>query len=203
MREREERKKRENFLSPYSTLKWPEIIIISFFLPYLTPNPCIYDIQVKPLNPDITEWADRCQVNSCSRFEWFLVIWLVLQHWILQKISKDFQKTLSLKPDFPSMFPIFSTNLIASISSVQFSSVTQSCLTLSNPMDCSRPGVPVHHQLLQLAQTHVHRVGDAIQPSHPLSSPSPTAFNLSQHQGLFQGVISFHQMAKVLELPFQ
>ena len=71
----------------------------------------------------------------------------------------------------------------------QFSSVTQSCLTLCNPMDCSMPGFPVHRQLLELAQTHVHRVSDAIQPSHPLSSPSP-AFNLSQHQGLFQWVSS-------------
>ena len=65
-------------------------------------------------------------------------------------------------------------------------------------MDCSMPGFPVHHQLLELAQTHVHRVGDIIQPSHPLSSPSP-AFNLSQHQGLFQWISSLHQVAKVLE----
>ena len=71
------------------------------------------------------------------------------------------------------------------INSVQFSSVSQSCLTLCDAMDCSMPGFPVHHQLLELAQTHVHRVGDAIQPSHPLSSPSPPALNLSQHQGLF------------------
>ena len=69
------------------------------------------------------------------------------------------------------------------------SSVTQSCLTLCDPKDCSMPGFPVHHQLLELAQTHVHLVGDAIQPSPPLLSPSPPAFNPSQHQGLFQGVI--------------
>ena len=69
--------------------------------------------------------------------------------------------------------------------SVQFSSVPQSCLTLCNTMDCSTPGLPVHLQLPEFIQTHVHRVGDAIQSSHPLSSPSP-AFNLSQHQGLFQ-----------------
>ena len=67
----------------------------------------------------------------------------------------------------------------------QFSSVAQSCPTLCDPMDCSMPSFPVHHQLRELDQTHVHRVGDAIQPSHPLSSPSPPAFNLSQHQGLF------------------
>ena len=68
---------------------------------------------------------------------------------------------------------------------VQFSSVAQSCLTLCDPMYCSTPGFPVHHQLPELTQTHVHRVSDAIQPSHPLSSPSPLVFNLSQHQGLF------------------
>ena len=84
----------------------------------------------------------------------------------------------------------------------QLSSVTQSCPTLCNPMDCSTPGFPDHHQLPELVQTHVHRVGDAIQPLHPLSSHSP-AFNLSQHQDLFQGVISSHQVAKVLEFQLQ
>ena len=67
-----------------------------------------------------------------------------------------------------------------------FTSVTQSCPTLCNPMDCSTPGFPVHDKLLEFTQTHVHRVGDASQPSHPLLSPFPPAFNLSQHQGLFQ-----------------
>ena len=75
--------------------------------------------------------------------------------------------------------------------SVQFSSVVQSCLTLCNPMDCSMPGFRLHHQLPELAQTHVHQVGDDIQPSHPLSSPSLPAFNLSQHQSLFKWVSSF------------
>ena len=70
--------------------------------------------------------------------------------------------------------------------SVQFSSVTQSCPTLCNPTNCSIPGLPVHHQLQDFTQTHVHWVGDAIQPSQILLSPSPPAFNLSQHQGLFQ-----------------
>ena len=86
-------------------------------------------------------------------------------------------------------------------SSVQFISVAQSCLTLSNPMDCSSPGFPVYHQLPELAQTHVYQVSDIIQPSHPLSSPSPSAFNLSQ--GLFQWVSSSHQVAKVLEFQLQ
>ena len=85
----------------------------------------------------------------------------------------------------------------------QFSSVTQSCLTLCKPMNCSMPGFPVHHQLPEFTQTHVRWVGNAIQLSHPLSSPSPPAFNLSQYQGLFQGVSSSHQMAKVVEFQLQ
>ena len=84
----------------------------------------------------------------------------------------------------------------------QFSSVAQSCLTLCNPMDCSTPGFPVHHQFLEFAQTHVHWVCDAIQPSYPLSSPSP-ALSLSQHQGLFQWVNSSQEVAKVLAFQFQ
>ena len=85
----------------------------------------------------------------------------------------------------------------------QFSSVAQSCPTLCDPMDCSTPGFPVQHQLLEFTQTRVHCIGDAIQPSHPLSSPSPSTFNLSQHQGLFQWVSSLNQVAKVLELQLQ
>ena len=77
---------------------------------------------------------------------------------------------------------------------VQFSSFAQLCPTLCNPMDCSARGFSVHHQLSELAQTQVHQVSNAIQPSHPLSSHSPPAFNLSQHQGLFQGVSSSHQV---------
>ena len=83
--------------------------------------------------------------------------------------------------------------------SVQFSSVVQSCPTLCDPMNCGTPGLPVHHQLLESTQTHVHQVDDAIQPSHPLWSSFPPALNLSQHQGLFQWVSSSHQVAKVLE----
>ena len=83
------------------------------------------------------------------------------------------------------------------------SSVAQSCPTLCDPMNCSMPGFLVHHQLPEPTQTHVHRVGDAIQPSHPLSSPSPPTFNLSQHQGLFQCISSLPQVAKVLEFQLQ
>ena len=82
---------------------------------------------------------------------------------------------------------------------IQFSSVAQLCPTFCNPMNCSTPGLPVHHHLSEFTQTHVHQVGDAIQPSHPLLSPSPPAPNPSQHQGLFQWVNSSHDVAKVLE----
>ena len=86
---------------------------------------------------------------------------------------------------------------------VQFSSATQLCPTLCDPMNHSTPGLPVHHQMPESTQTHVHWVGNAIQPSHPLSSPSPPALNFSEHQGLFKWVSSSHQVAKVLEFQLQ
>ena len=86
---------------------------------------------------------------------------------------------------------------------LSFSSIAQSCLTLCDPMNHSMPGLPVHHQLLGSTQTHVQWVGDAIQPSHPLSSPSPPAFNPSQHQTLFKWVSYSHQVVKVLEFQLQ
>ena len=86
--------------------------------------------------------------------------------------------------------------------SVQFSSVAQSCPTLCDPMNRSKPGLPVHHHLLEFIQTHVHRVSDAIQPSHPLASPSPPVPNPSQHQSLFQWVNSSHEVARVLSFSF-
>ena len=103
-------------------------------------------------------------------------------------------------------FPQFVTISVVKgfqFSSVQFSSVTQSCPTLCDPMNRSTPGLPVHQQLPEFIQTHVHRVADAIQPSHPLSAPSPPAPNPSQHQGFFQWVSSSHEVAKVLELQLQ
>ena len=93
--------------------------------------------------------------------------------------------------------------LLSLFISVQFSSVAQSCPTLCDPMNRSTPGLPVHHQLPEFSQTHIHRVGDAIQPSHPLSSPSPRAPNPSQHQGLFQRVNNSLKVAKVLEFQLQ
>ena len=108
-------------------------------------------------------------------------------------------------PSAPQIFGSSCTQVSSVVSwqsdslSLQFSSVAQSCLTLCNPMNHSMPGLPVHHQLQEVTQTHVHWVSDDIQPSHPLSSPSPPALNLSQNQGLFQWVSSLHQVAKVLE----
>ena len=89
------------------------------------------------------------------------------------------------------------------LNSVQFSSVTQSCPTLCDPMNCSTPGLLVHHQPPEFTQTHVYRLGNAIQPSHPLTSPSPPAPNCFQHQSLFQSVNSSHQVDKVLEFKLQ
>ena len=86
---------------------------------------------------------------------------------------------------------------------VQFSSVADSCPTLWDPMDCSAPGLPVHQQLPEFTRTHVYWVGDAIQPSYPLSSPSPPTFSLSQDQGLFKWVSSSHHVAKLLEFQLQ
>ena len=86
---------------------------------------------------------------------------------------------------------------------VQFSPITQSCPTLCKPVDCSMPRLLVHHQFPEFTQTHVHWVSDAVQPSHPLLSPSPSAFNFSQHQGLFKWVSTLHQVAKVLEFQLQ
>ena len=91
----------------------------------------------------------------------------------------------------------------AQLQDIQFSSVAQSCLTLCDPMDCSTPGLPVHHQLLEPTQTHVHRIPNAIPQSHSLSPLSPPTFKLSQHQNLFQWVKSSHQVPKVLEFQLQ
>jgi len=98
---------------------------------------------------------------------------------------------------------LFLRNRWLGFSSVQFSSVSQLCLTLRKPMDYSTTGLPVHHQLPEFTQTHVRWVDDDIQPSHPLLSPSSPALNLFQHKGLFKWVSSSHQVAKVLELQLQ
>ena len=122
-------------------------------------------------------------------------IWQILSESFWEEGTESREATRSLDPTY-LLLP-----LSVQFSSVQFSSVAQSCLTVCNPMNHRTPGLPVHHQLPESIKTHVHRVGDAIQPSHPLSSPSPA--NLSQHQGLFKWVSSLHQVAKVLEFQLQ
>ena len=131
-------------------------------------------------------------------------------HSIYHKVLSPFYKWESSDSEHVKVTCLDCTSLVFNCSrvirgifQVQFSSVAQSCLTLCEPMNYSTPGFPVHHQLLELTQTHVLRVSDAIQPYHPLSSPSPPAFNLSQHQGLFQWVSALHQVAEVLELQLQ
>ena len=123
-----------------------------------------------------------------------------LSWWYHPTISSSVVPFSSYLQSFPASGSFPMTLLFAS---VQFSSVTQLCLTLCDPMNHSMPGLPVHHQLPESTQAHVHWVGDAIQPSYPLLSPSPPIINLSQHRGLFKGVSSSHQVAKVLEFQLQ
>ena len=123
--------------------------------------------------------------------DWFPLLSTDLTSLQSNGLSRVFSRTRIRKHQF---FSLFSFN--------QFSLVAQSCLTLCDPMNRSMPGLPVHHQLSEFTQTLVHQVSDAIQPSHPLSSPSPPAPNPSQHKGLFQWVNSSHEVAKVLELQF-
>ena len=147
---------------------------------------------------------ERPQLLSAHRY----IYW-----WVLKRRKKKFHKTKKKSKRKTGRWRVlfFLSYLVKNVffrenkfdfqydgenASVQFSSVTQLCPTLCDPMNCSTPGLPVHHQLLESTQTHVHWVGDAIQPSHPLSSPSPPALNLSQHQGLFQWVNSSHQVRK-------
>jgi len=120
--------------------------------------------------------------------------------------SNEYSGLISFRTDWFDLLAVQRTlkrvSLCLQFSSVQFNSVAQSCLTLCDPMNRSTPGLPVHDQLPELTQTHVHQVSDAIQPSHPLSSPSPPALNPSQHPCLFQCVSSSHEVAKVLEFQF-
>ena len=145
-----------------------------------------------------------CNPMDCSL--WGSPIHGIFQGKVLAWVSTSFSRVSSQPRDWTEvscmagrLFTIWTTKEAHHVHFVwhQFSSVAQSCLTLSDPMNCSMPGLPVHHQ------THVHWVSDAIQPSHPLSSPSPPAPNPYQHQSLFQWVNSSHEVAKVLEFQLQ
>ena len=140
---------------------------------------------------------NKCSVNISSYY--ISLIWHGITfrgpgnyHLILCKTMKHYVFGASRQCSFSCHWSYFPTT--------QFSSVAQSCPTLCDPMNCSTPGLPVHHQLPEFTQTHVHRVCDAIHSSHPLLSPSPPSPNPSQHQGLFQWVNSSHEVAKGLEL---
>ena len=142
--------------------------------------------------------SESCSVMSDSEYSRIL-------EWVAFPFSGDLHNP-GIELGSPALQADFFTNWAireATIYIVQFSSVAQSCPTLWDPMNRSMPGLPVYHQLPECTQTHVHWVGDAIQPSHLLSSPSPPALNLSQHQGLFKWVSSSHQVAKVLEFQLQ
>ena len=143
------------------------------------------------------------QPRCPSADEWIKKLWYIYTMEYYSAIKKNTFESILMR--WMKLEPIIQSEVSQkekhqySISSVQFSSVAQSCPTLCDPMNCSMPGFPVHHQLPEFTQTQVHRVGDAIQPSHPLSSPSLPAPNPSQHQILFQWVNSLHEVAKVLE----
>ena len=124
------------------------------------------------------------------------------EHPGLISFRMDWLDVLAVQGTLKSLLQHHSSKASILRCSVQFSSVAQSYPILCNPMNCSTPGLPIHHQLPEFTQTHVHWVGDAIQPSNPLSSPFPPALNPSQNQGLFQWVGSLHQVAKILELRF-
>ena len=164
-----------------------DFVWIISFLPPSTTNPSVsppkYTLNLFTLLPSLLPLSlIQTTITSCQD-ESTSPSWSHIQSCLLQLISAQrpegpFQNVNQFFVFFPCLWPNPQT--------VQFSSVAQSCPTLCDPMDCSTPGLPVHHQLPEFTQTHVHRVGDAIQPSHPLLFPSPPAFNLFQHQGLFK-----------------
>ena len=135
---------------------------------------------------------------------WFSLGLTTLICFLCKGLSRVFSCTTIRKHQFFGTQPFLRSNShirtwLLEKPSDQIRSVSQSCPILCDPMNCNTPGLPVHHQLLEFTQTHVHRVSEAIQPSHPLSSSFPPAPNPSQHQSLFQWVNSLHEVAKVLE----
>ena len=138
----------------------------------------------------------RLVIAFLPKSKCLLISWLQSPSAMILVLKKRKSITASTLP--PSI-----CHQVMGLDAMIFGSVSQLCLALCNPTDCSTPGFPVHHQLPGFTQTHVHWVSDAIQPSHSLSSPSIPALNLSQHQGLYWWVSSSHQMAKILEIQLQ
>ena len=140
-------------------------------------------------------------IRKCFHFRYF-IFWDKKISWG----QESYLSTISFKAFILIQFHVLNCCCLLDssfISRYQFSSVTHLCPTCCDSMNCSTPDLPVHHQLPESSQTHVHWVSDAIQSSHPLLSPSPPALNLSHHQGLFKWVSSSHQVAKVLEFQLQ
>ena len=133
--------------------------------------------------PVVDVTGDRSKVRCCKE-QYCIGTWNV-RSMNQGKLEVVKQEMARMNVDIPGISKLKWTGM-GEFNSVQFSSVIQSCLTLCDPMNCSTPDLLVHHQLPEFTQTHLHRVSDAIQPSHPLSSPSPPVPNPSQHQSLFQ-----------------
>ena len=153
-----------------------------------------------------TTWEVCIHIQTHTRVYMYVYVSFIVLDYMYQLPYKQYK--MSLKETLGDPHPGYisrenSNSKWYMYPSVQFSSVTQSCLTFCDPMNCSTPALPVHHQLPEPTQTHVHWVGDAIQLSHPLSSPSPPALSLAQHQGLFKWVSSSHEVAKVMEFQLQ
>ena len=170
--------------------------------PMFLPRPSFILVKSSPI------FTFRLKHHTLEKSSWTLPLqssWDPLLLLLIEQLWSSYQELLFQLIIIPSSVSSFSECSLPNLtfSSVQFSSVTLSCPTLCDSMNCSTSGPSVHHQLLESTQTPVHWVGDAIQPSHPLLSPSPPAFNLSQHQGLFKWVSSSHQVAKVLEFQLQ
>ena len=164
----------------------------------------IWQLSIEELNPLCNIFAKLLAVLQknflsqsndlflTSLLQWFS-LWNLLLHCFYIQISDIIYGPKKQKSNSCSIWSFFGhLERIWMSSFSQVSSVIQSCPTLCDPMDCSMPGLPVHHQLPELTQTHVHWVGDAIQPSHPLSFPFPPTFNPSQHQGVFKWVSPLH-----------
>ena len=145
-----------------------------------------------------SEVRKKKQTSYINAHMWNLQKWYWRTH-LQEQRCRHREQTLNIMGEGEAGTNWESIIDIYTLSSVQFSSVAQSCPTLCNPMNRSTPGLPVNHQFPEFTQTHVHQVSDAIQPSHLLSSPFPPASNPSQHQSLFQWVSSSHEVAKVLE----
>ena len=182
-----QRKQSSNLLTPKSLQSCPNMCDPIDSSPPGSPIPGI--LQARTLEwvaisfSNAWKWKVNVKLLSCIR--------LLATPW-----TAACQTPLSIRfsrQEYWSGVPLPSRNLL------QYSSVTQSCPTLCDPMNHSSPGLPVHHRLPEFTQTHIHRVRDTIQPSHLLSSPSPPAPNPSQHQSLFQSVNSSHEVAKILE----